>query len=53
MHNKELVCFLKIAENKYSYGNDYCEIEQTLDAMRMYLTYPIYENWNLGVNVKS
>lgn len=48
MHNRELVYFLKIVENKYSFKNDCCEIEQTLDAMRMYLTYPIYENWNLG-----
>lgn len=48
MNNRELVCFLKIVENKYSFKNDHCEIEQTLDAMRMYLTYPIYENWNLG-----
>lgn len=48
MNNRELVCFLKIVENKYSFENDCCEIEQTLDAMRMYLMYPIYKDWNLA-----
>lgn len=40
--------FYKLVENKYTFVHDSCEIEQTLDAMRSYVQYPLYEEWEIA-----
>lgn len=40
--------FYKLVENKYTFVHDSCEIEQTLDAMRSYVQYPLYKKWEIA-----
>ena len=47
INDLDIQWFYKLVENKYTFVHDCCEIEQTLDAMRSYIEYPLYEKWEI------
>lgn len=47
INDLDIQWFYKLVENKYTFVHDCCEIEQTLDAMRSYIQYPLYEKWEI------